>query len=513
MATVAIWACGDSDPTPATGCTPGEKSSCVGPSSCQGSRLCGGDHVFGDCICDSTVDSSTQPDASEAGVDATLDDVQVVDAADSATVDAADAWVEPDCSTPLNLDAGTSPLGQSLSVGAIYGVAVDHCHNDSAVIVGKLGNNSTDFYVRKVDSSGALLWKVDLPTNAFANAVAVDAAGMVYVAAGTYATINPGAGSIGPGAFVVKYDSTGAFQWQYGAFHNTVFTALAVKSNGNVVIVGRLDASDDYGGGVVTSNGQSDALLVEVTSGKKLVRAVSWGDSLYQDIEALSLDPSGNAFISGSFAGSIDFGGGKMTAQTGTDVFVAKLDPSAAYLHQLDTKVDSASAFLRVAADTQGKVYVAGRTVTTKMNLGGGDLTPTGPNPFIVAGYLDASLGHVWSNIYGDSKLGESAFAVTVDPTGAAAITGFYYDNLDMGLGLLPAGPGPFVARLDATGKTLASWGGGQGKADYAMGWAIDYVTWPDFIIGGMCFQSVALPSGKVSCSTNQDAFFARLKP
>ena len=79
-----------------------------------------------------------QADASEAGVDATPNDVQVVDAGDAATVDAADAWVEPDCSAPLNLDAGTSPLGQNLSVGAIYGVAVDHCHNNSTVVVGKI---------------------------------------------------------------------------------------------------------------------------------------------------------------------------------------------------------------------------------------------------------------------------------------------------------------------------------------------------------------------------------------
>ena len=42
---------------------------------------------------------------------------------------------------------------------------------------------------------------------------------------------------------------------------------------------------------------------------------------------ALAVDSGGNAFVSGYFAATIDFGTGPLTAINGDDMFVAKIGP------------------------------------------------------------------------------------------------------------------------------------------------------------------------------------------
>jgi hypothetical protein len=245
------------------------------------------------------------------------------------------------------------------------------------------------------------------------------------------------------------------------------------------------------------------------------VRANHWGNG---GGNALAIDASDNIFLGGTFVDTLDLGGGPMngpahnTGNTGS--FLAKLDPSGGYLHQLDAQ--GVNAFIGgLATDSSGRVFVAAENGQYGMNLGGGSLNGT-----IVTGLLDASLGHVWSQSFAGSS--DYATSVVADPSGAAGFTGSYgqYSSPpDFGLGALPGTQGAFVVRFDATGKALASFGSNaMGGISYhgAVGMDIGWMAATDYVVVGSCVGTMTFPSGPFTCGdggTTGNGFVARLAP
>jgi hypothetical protein len=57
-----------------------------------------------------------------------------------------------------------------------------------------------------------------------------------------------------------------------------------------------------------------------------------FGDTTYQHGWSVTFDPSGNVAITGTFAGTVDFGGDPLTSSGWRDIFLAKFDASGAHL-------------------------------------------------------------------------------------------------------------------------------------------------------------------------------------
>jgi hypothetical protein len=92
-----------------------------------------------------------------------------------------------------------------------------------------------------------------------------------------------------------------------------------------------------------------------------------FGDSRDQYVYAVAIDSSGNIYVAGAFAGSIDFGadGGAVAATGGLDAFVAKLDSTGHGLwsRSFGDAADSGAhdqLGLGVTVDTAGSVVVVG---------------------------------------------------------------------------------------------------------------------------------------------------------
>jgi hypothetical protein len=461
------------------------------------------------CACGGT--TAVGPDASMV-YDATTPDVM---AAPDAMVDAADAGVDAppddasDASVPLpdapyvDFDAASAPWVQTFTGGYFNAVAVDGNLNIAAAGVLSSGGYQT-YYVQALNKNGITTWKATA-TNSNAseqhsgNAVVFDASGNAYVAGFTTDALDVGAGAKGPGGFIVKYDSSGTYQWEYGPFSTTEFVGIGVKSTGNVVTVGLMSGSQDYGGGMLTSAGLRDAVLVEINSSSSYVNAKNWGDAGDQQMLALAIDYLDNLVMTGRFESTINFGGSTMTGggTAGSGVynsFVVKLDSSAGYLHQLNAMASSNNDVLAaVSCDYLGNVFVGGG-VSNTMNLGGTTLSCGGA----VMGELNSSLGHVWSECFTHT----SCDGVAADPTGGAALSGIYGGTANFGLGTLPSSEGAYLARFDQTGTCQANYG----AAGQASGVAA-FLTWPDFVMAGSCNGSVTFPSQTISCSPGGDAY------
>src|SRR5207302_1761886 len=121
-----------------------------------------------------------------------------------------------------------------------YGIAVDASGNVYVTGYSAGSGTGNDYATIKYDSSGQEQWvaRYDGPTNAndYANAIAVDASGNVYVAGWSV-----GSGS-GYDYATVKYDSSGAEQWiaRYdgAASVDDQSYAIAVDDSGDVCVTG-----------------------------------------------------------------------------------------------------------------------------------------------------------------------------------------------------------------------------------------------------------------------------------
>jgi len=142
---------------------------------------------------------------------------------------------------------------------AAGGVAIDGAGNIYMVgqTAGDLGTGnlgSTDSFVAKFDAAGNQLWVRQFGTAGAENAeaVAVDAAGNVYVAGNT-AGFDPVLPSGQYAGYVAKFDSAGTFAWVRQTSSGAAASAVAVDGRGDVYLAGgclnNFDGQNVLGGG------------------------------------------------------------------------------------------------------------------------------------------------------------------------------------------------------------------------------------------------------------------------
>ena len=465
------------------------------------------------------IDGST--DTGDGGDAASATDANAGDA----SLDVKDATTDPippPDAPYVDFDAATVPWAVTFGTGQILSVAADK--NQNAAAAGYLMTAGVQsFFVEVLDASGVEVFSknLGLTTNAshIADAVAFDDSGNLYVAGYTSDALNFGGGAVGPGAVIVKYDSSGAFQWTYGPFVNTGFTGVAVKSNGNVLATGHFSGSRNFGGGLKVSAGGEDIVLLEVSSAGTFVRAKTWGGTGDDIPKSVAVDYADDVFMAGEFASSIDFGGGVMNGPGAPnhDLFVAKLDATFAYLKQFQCKANvHDTAFQGLSVDWAGNVFLAANVWPQEtVNFGGANLSAGSGQGGAAIGRLDNSLSHQWSAIY-VSAAGTGGTGVTADPTGGATLIGDYAGGLSFGLGQLPIPPASEVMTfatqfaLDGGVVTDLSFMSDSG-ADEVYANAVSFVAWPDVVMGGQCYGHPLFPSGQLAC--NGHAYAARFKP
>jgi hypothetical protein len=149
-----------------------------------------------------------------------------------------------------------------------------------------------------------------------------------------------------------------------------------------------------------------------------------FGDGDYQEAWAISIDPDGRAAVGGEFAGSVDFGGGTLSSAGDSDAFVAVFDSLGA--HEWSTRFGDATAqaCMSVAMDTAGNVWSTGEFKGT-IDAGGGLLTSAGDADVFVARYGPAG-AHLASARFGglDYQVG---YAIAADAVGNAYLTGAFW--------------------------------------------------------------------------------------
>ncbi|MBM45871.1 MAG: hypothetical protein CL458_06390, partial [Acidimicrobiaceae bacterium] len=334
-------------------------------------------------------------------------------------------------------------------------------------------NNSFDAFVTKLNAAGVHQW-----TNAFGAAgfesgrgVAVDSAGNVYVTGDFQNTVNFGGGNVSSNnnsrdVFVTKYNAAGVHQWTnaFGGTDIDIGFEVAVDSSGNVYTTGYFHGTVDFGAGDVNAVGQQDVFVIKLNSSGAHQWTTTLGGTATDYGFGVAFDTAGNVYVTGRFAGTVDFGAGDVDAVGGEDAFVTKLNSSGA--HQWTTAFSSTSASRgqSVAVDGSGNVYTTGQFSGT-VDFGAGDVTAAGVNTDIYITKLNSSGAHQWTNTYGDSSA-DWGLGVALDTAGNVHVTGTFLGTVDFGAGNVTSNNSSsdgFVVKLNSAGQAVVAPGGGGG--------------------------------------------------
>src|SRR5207247_849982 len=235
------------------------------------------------------------------------------------------------------------------SIKTVQAVAVDRspAGNGNLVVVGSFRGTvdfgtdsltsagSGDIYIVKYAAAGTPVWAKRLGANLddAANTVAIDSAGDIVVAGTSTGTVDVGGGPLTSASttatdiFLAKYTAAGAHVWskRIGGTSWDQAPVVAIDASRNVVLTGSFFGTVNFGGTALVSAGSSDVFLAKYAGadGAHLWSKRIGGAGVDQPY-ALALDGTGDLVVVGSFAGSVDFGGGLVTYEGGRDLFVAK---------------------------------------------------------------------------------------------------------------------------------------------------------------------------------------------
>lgn len=242
------------------------------------------------------------------------------------------------------------------------------------------GAGGQDVYLLKLDPAGNTLWSRSFGdiSPQEATGVAVGPGGDVLVAGWVNGTIDLGGGPLQApsGAFVAKFDATGAHVWSKLLDDANLMPGdVAVDGAGDVLFAGQSLATVDIGTGPVPLAGFSSAFVAKLDPSGAALWARSFGaPGGHAWAGSIAADSAGNIVLAGEFFGSIEVDGTPLPAPAaGGSAFVVKLGAGvgAFWIRALEAPGVGAS----VGADD--RVLVTGR-LTGTIDTGAGPLTGDG---------------------------------------------------------------------------------------------------------------------------------------
>jgi hypothetical protein len=239
-----------------------------------------------------------------------------------------------------------------------------------------------DIYVCKLDVNGDFVWAKQLGGSAYdsSEGIALDPSGNIYLTGiffgacdfdpgvGVYNLISAGSDDL----FICKLDAGGNFVWAkaIGGATDDISLAIALDASNNVYTTGYFDSGPtdfDPGAGVYTltaQGGNEDIFISKLDANGNFVWAKQMGGAVNDYAYSLGLDPGGNVYTTGNFAGTSDFDPGvgvyNLTSAGYRDIYVSKLDASGnfAWARRMGGLYDDAAEAITV--DANNNVYMTG---------------------------------------------------------------------------------------------------------------------------------------------------------
>lgn len=405
-----------------------------------------------------------------------------------------------------------------------YEVAVDSSNN---VYVSGSTQGTIDFgggvtlpsdtgygiFLVKYDSNGNPQWAKGATGSSsdYAYAVNTDSAGNVYVGGRTMGGLDFGSGVTvaSLGMFLAKYDSSGNIQWAKGATgdqYDAVF-GIAVGPSGDIYLGGRQEVGMDLGSGIVLADeGNYGSFIAKYDSNgnPQWIHAPSGG---IENVQAITVDDDGNAYVVGDHSAGLDFGGGITVAdESSTGSFLAKYDRNGNPKWAVGPTGSSYEYAKSVSITPDGKVLWAGY-YAGDMDFGTNQLANVAGNGLFLANY-DSSGNELWvKGASGSSDVEPND--MDVDSLGNIYLTGEMSLTADFGNGVtLPdeTSSSSFIVKYDSSGKAVWAKGPTGSGQEIGNGVAVDSLG--NIHVAGDHVSGIEFGNGKTVADSTWDDMF-----
>lgn len=338
----------------------------------------------------------------------------------------------------------------------------------SAVAVNLTSAGSFDIFISKLDTNGNYIWakSIGSASNDAAFGLKLDVSSNIYITGyfSAIADFDPNSGVVnltpnaGGDAFVCKLDTDGNYVWakSIGGTSIDQGNALSLDASGNVYVIGSFSGTVDFDPSSntanMTANVIQDFFICKLSTNGDYAWAKSFASATSKYGAAISIDNSGNAYIAGNFAGTVDFdpssNTANLTSNGGNDIFICKLSASGDYVWAKSIGGTAAEAVTSIALDVDNNIY------TTGSYTGSVDFDPSTATDTKVAtaltdifiNKLDVNGGYVWTTSFGGSGA-DKGTSLAVDSANNVITTGTYSTTVDFN-------PGVAVANLTSNGGT-----------------------------------------------------------
>jgi hypothetical protein len=342
-----------------------------------------------------------------------------------------------------------------------------------------------------------------------------------YTVAGTYVatlTVTDDRGATGTDAVVITVGTGvgGSVVWGklLGTSGIDAAEGVAVDEGGNVIVTGSWGGATALGGVPCLAG----SLFVSKLSpgGTWLWSRCPGGIGGGGKGRAVAVDANGDVVVTGGFMGTVDFGGGPLTAGGyGHDIFVVKY--SSAGGHVWSKSLGASNGYLResgnaVAVDGVGDVVVTG-SFDGPADFGGGVLSCAGGTDVFVAKFSGASGAHLWSRQAGSAGWNDAGRGVAVDGAGNVLVTGTAAGGANFGGGPLSGTDlDVFVVKYNAAGGHVWSRSfGSAGVVDSGAAVGVDAAG--NALVTGSFKAWVDFGAGPIFSRGDSDIFLAKLSP
>lgn len=326
-----------------------------------------------------------------------------------------------------------------------------------------------DMFLAKYHANGNLLWArraggTDID---YANGVSTDSSGNVFVTGVFTGTANFGGTSLTSSGskdiFIAKYDTAGNFLWarKAGGTGTDVSFSIATDGSGNAYTVGWFLSTATFSGTSVTALGTQDIFLAKYDgNGNFLWARQAGGSSAYNYGYSVTVDPSGNPCITGSFRSTANFNGTSVTSSGSADIFVAKYGSNGNFLWVQKAGAPDVSSPPKanddegyaVTTDSEGNIILTGYFNGTA-NFSGTNISSSSSYQDVFVAKYSAGGSLIWVRRAGGADGSDYGNSVAMDAGGNAYVPGVFYVSAALGTNNISSAGGRdiFVTKISTT--------------------------------------------------------------
>jgi hypothetical protein len=331
---------------------------------------------------------------------------------------------------------------------------------------------SGDIIVMKSDPSGNVLWAKKFTGSGSdnANSISLDNNGNIIISGyiGTNQTIFDSYTLTANGNsdyYVCKMNSSGSVTWvkQFSSPDQFVINKSVVDPSGNIFVAGNFQNTAILDTYTLTSAGLTDAFLAKIDGSGNTQLFKKFGGSDAENAQGISIENSGNIYLTGKFRSSVVLGTGTLTSIGSYDGFLVKCDGSANVLWAKQFGGSGNDEGREVACEIGGNIFLAAEV---------------GPVSYVDTYTLNTALAFiskftssgnpVWVKELG-CDVGFLITSIVVDPASNLYMAGSFGGSFVCAPGLVSGDTEDgFISKLDANG--IFVWTkhlGGSGLEDF----------------------------------------------